>query len=61
MTFFFNALTTIFTLEIITRNRQVEINRLIGFISMVNLERAPAVWWISDGENQQTRNKEPWS
>lgn len=59
--FSMQSYTTVFTLEIITRNRQVEINRLIDFTSMVNLERAPAVLWISDGENHQTRSKEPWS
>lgn len=61
MIFVMQSYTIIFTLEIITRNQQVEINRLIDFIAMVNLERAPAVLWISDGENHQTRNKEPWS
>lgn len=61
MIFVMQSYTIIFTLEIITRNQQVEINRLTDFIAMVNLERAPAVLWISDGENHQTRNKEPWS
>ena len=61
MIFLMQSYTIIFTLEIITRNQQVEINRLTAFIAMVNLERAPAVLWISDGENHQTRSKKPWS